>query len=512
MSTARSPRRPALRASALAIALFLALITITASLAPLASAAPQVVGTPVATSAARPSASATGTAASSAQPTGSASASASASGTATGTPTATRSGTATPTPTDPCTPGGRCVPPGKSQECLVLQKVWAWRNMTTNAYLPVDLRPYFQDRFGSKYDASSFPSSMHNVSDLNALFGDETWSLFAKQGAFFNQKQAGCNAPRQKYFTTWAFVDMVAFFKSKGDPCSSDANMQICASTLDQRAESIMGDLNNSTYCDVAPEYNATGQLYVKQLQEHPFRSTLPTCISGDTIEADIGRCGWYTQYGACMNKDKCPSLPKDLLDQCDQIIKTYVKKSTTSDDSTDDTKKSKLPVTAIVVGSIAGVIAIGGVLALARTRKTANVFKTLGRSIGRTLHRGTSRAAMPPPPPMHPAPPPTPAMAVAAVPLAVPAATATGTPAPAALQGFVDQFGNPVAPEVAASYMSYHAQQAQATGGSPMLSTMAAVPTMPEPTQQHPGAGTVAEPLMATPPPSQPGTGTQRH
>ncbi|KAI9216697.1 hypothetical protein BC828DRAFT_400846 [Blastocladiella britannica] len=114
--------------------------------------------------------------------------------------------TATPKP-DPCA-AGRCKPPGKSQECLLVQKVYSFRSFSNLTYLPVDVRPYFAARFPDLYKADKFPASIQNASDFLNLYGNEPWSLWSQGFESFNLLQAGCAMPRQRWYMTWTLVDI----------------------------------------------------------------------------------------------------------------------------------------------------------------------------------------------------------------------------------------------------------------------------------------------------------------
>ncbi|KAJ3362496.1 hypothetical protein GGF31_001570 [Allomyces arbusculus] len=320
---------------------------------------------------------------------------ASASGSATPAASASSATTTAPsvvpsTTSDPCS-SGRCVPPGKKQECLVLNKVWAWRALSSPVYLPVDVRGYFADRFTAKYDPAVFPTSLRNASDLVDLFGSAPWSLFATQGTAYMTAQAGCKVPRQRYYLTAAMADLVLYYKQKGDPCSVDAQLNVCAETWDDRAASIQGDLGNSTYCpNQSPEFLAAGARYVQAMKAHPFRSTDSSCLSGLAIEKDVGHCGWYSEYATCLHADSCADMPGSLRVRCPQVLATYSSSLNddvkASDSSSADSDKKSSHVTAIVLGVIAALIVGAGFFALRRARgkRQGSLTSTIARTVGR--------------------------------------------------------------------------------------------------------------------------------
>ncbi|KNE62802.1 hypothetical protein AMAG_07983 [Allomyces macrogynus ATCC 38327] len=367
--------------------------------APTAAPAPaSKPGSPIALPGASPAPSAAPTAAAPSSDAAPAATNSAASAAASAIPAASAS-SATPTApsvvpsatSDPCS-SGRCVPPGKKQECLVLNKVWAWRALSSPVYLPVDVRGYFADRFTAKYDPAVFPTSLRNASDLVDLFGNAPWSLFATQGTAYMTAQAGCKIPRQRYYLTAAMADLVLFYKQKGDPCSVDAQLNLCADTWDDRAASIQGDLSNTTYCpNQSPEFLAAGAKYVQTMKVHPFRSTDSSCLSGLAIEKDVGHCGWYSEYATCLHADSCADMPGSLRVRCPQILATYSASQNddakASDSAGGDSTKQSGHVTAIVLGVIAALIVGAGFFALRRARGkrqeslTSKIARTVGRN-----------------------------------------------------------------------------------------------------------------------------------
>ncbi|KAJ3363334.1 hypothetical protein GGF31_000999 [Allomyces arbusculus] len=325
------------------------------------------------------------------------------------TPTSSGDSTATPTATpdvDPCDTG-RCTPPNLKTECILLEKLGGL-NAFKGVYLPVDVRPYFRDRFPGKYDDSVFPSELKNITDFQNLFGNMPWSYPTNNADFYNEKTAGCKLPDQRYYITWVYVDMVDYFKNtKKDACSVGASMPVCATTFDQRVLVVNATLNNVTMCSGPAEYKAKGQAYLKQLQTHPFRSTdTTTCVSGDTIEKGGQTCGYYGQFSACLHADTCTDLASDLRSQCPTVLQNWAKANNPSvfnNGSSSDGSSSKFPVGAVVIGVVAAGVVIVGLVSLARTRaKSASLMKTLGRTLGRVTRSRTTlrRPAQEPPVP----------------------------------------------------------------------------------------------------------------
>ncbi|KAI9216508.1 hypothetical protein BC828DRAFT_393443 [Blastocladiella britannica] len=315
--------------------------------------------------------------------------------TASKTDSTSASATATPTE-DPCQ-DGRCQPPGKSQDCLVINKAWNFRRFTPTAYLPIDLRAYFKDRFPLSYPGSNFPAEMRNASDLVNLWGVESWSLFSTKFDEYSTNQAGCQLLRQRWMQTWNLVDLYQYYQSKGDPCSgSGPILNVCAATFDERADSVAMDWNNATFCNGATEQRKLGTDYVTKLRTHPYRSDGPGCVSGNDVEGELNKCGYYTESGACLMASTCPNLDPAVVAVCPQRLaglSKLINPSGKVDGSGSSSSNSGL--TTIVVAAVVVVALVGGLIALISTRrKSGGIIQTLGRTMARVTTLGRNNTA----------------------------------------------------------------------------------------------------------------------
>ncbi|KNE67908.1 hypothetical protein AMAG_12625 [Allomyces macrogynus ATCC 38327] len=295
---------------------------------------------------------------------------------------------------DPCKEG-RCVPKGKKVECLVLSKIWTLRTLT-NAYLPVDVRPYFQDRFAEKYDPTVFPSNFTDITMFMNLWGSGKWSLVSNEVDFYNERMAGCKLPDQRYYISAFLVDIITFFKNKQDPCSVDSVFPICAATMDARAALVQSNLDNATLCNMPAEYKAKGAQYVTTLKTSVMRSSnADTCLSGDTIEGGMGKCGYWSQFSACVRADSCTDLDPVVKSQCPTIITNWKKQylpNAISGTLSSSSDSSPVPVAGIIMGVAAAGIVVVAFVAMNRSRsksgESPSALKSLGRSLSRTIGR----------------------------------------------------------------------------------------------------------------------------
>ncbi|KAJ3369583.1 hypothetical protein GGF31_005100 [Allomyces arbusculus] len=316
-------------------------------------------------------------------------------------PTSNNKATPSPTSTDdedpendPCKEG-RCVPKGKKVECLVLSKIWTLSTLT-NAYLPVDVRPYFQERFAEKYDPAVFPSNFTDISMFMNLWGSGKWSLVSNEVDFYNERMAGCKLPDQRYYISAFLVDIVTYFKNKQDPCSVDSVFPICATTMDARAALVQSNLDNTTLCNMPAEYKAKGAQYVTMLKTSVMRSSnADTCLSGDTIEGGMGKCGYWSQFSACVRADSCTDLDPVVKSQCPTIITNWKKQylpNAISGTSSSSSDSSPVPVAGIIMGVAAAGIVVVAFVAMNRSRSKSgaspSALKSLGRSLSRTIGR----------------------------------------------------------------------------------------------------------------------------
>ncbi|KAI9149803.1 hypothetical protein H9P43_009982 [Blastocladiella emersonii ATCC 22665] len=324
--------------------------------------------------------------------------------------TSQQSSSAAPTATlDPCA-DGRCVPEGKNRECLLLEKVWMYKEFK-GLYLPLDLSAYFADRFADKYTKveKQFPKDLVNASYFLDFFGGKPYSLLGDEFKYFNLRQAGCQLPTHRWYLYWLAVDMYDFYQARQDPCSSGGTLRLCGATLDERANQVAADFANTTYCNGPAEYKAKGEEYIKQLKSHRFRAASEPCVSGDMVEADQKHCGYYSEFGACVNADKCPDLDPDLKKRCPDVIKNFNSQfnAAATADGVTKTDEKTFPWVPVIIGGGAFLIVAGGLVSLRMTRRKsgAGLVATLGRTFGRTTARpgtGTAGGSAPAAPPVN--------------------------------------------------------------------------------------------------------------
>ncbi|KAJ3361719.1 hypothetical protein GGF32_007043 [Allomyces javanicus] len=269
-------------------------------------------------------------------PTGSNSASAkpSATGSATGsaTPTATNSGNSTnkpatttvnkpgsntdltPTlkPDDPCE-DGVCDIKNRGT-CLMLEKTGVCKAFS-GMYLPLNLRDYFDAKFPLK-KPDTIPDNVGNATTFDNLFSMANYGYFGKYSKQYMLLEAACESPNQRWFRTWVCIQMIQWYAAKGNPCSTGLAPKICGSTLDDRANSIEGDIKNKTTCTGAsnPIVLDIGTKYVQSIRTLPWRSASAadtSCIAGPNNEADGAAkyCG-YSQFAVCTTRTLCPTAP----------------------------------------------------------------------------------------------------------------------------------------------------------------------------------------------------------
>ncbi|KAI9217831.1 hypothetical protein BC828DRAFT_408148 [Blastocladiella britannica] len=177
--------------------------------------------------------------------------------------------------------------------------------------------------------------------------------------------------PRQRWYMTWTLVDIYFFFQAANDPCSAGGPaLNVCAATFDERATAAQLDFSNSTFCNGPKEYQDTEQKYLTTLKTHPFRSTASDCVSGNVIEGDLGKCGYYTESGACFMRSSCPNLNVNVSSQCPMYItnfqNSYDPASTVPGTGTTSSSKT----VAIVIGVGVAAVVVGLLMALMYSRR----------------------------------------------------------------------------------------------------------------------------------------------
>ncbi|KNE73353.1 hypothetical protein AMAG_17504 [Allomyces macrogynus ATCC 38327] len=228
------------------------------------------------------------------------------------------------------------------------------------------------------------------------LWGSGKWSLVSNEVDFYNERMAGCKLPDQRYYISAFLVDIITYFKNKQDPCSVDSVFPICATTMDARAALVQSNLDNATLCNMPAEYKAKGAQYVTTLKTSVMRSSnADTCLSGDTIEGGMGKCGYWSQFSACVRADSCTDLDPVVKSQCPTIITNWKKQylpNAISGTSSSSSSSSPVPVAGIIMGVAAAGIVVVAFVAMNRSRSKSgaspSALKSLGRSLSRTIGR----------------------------------------------------------------------------------------------------------------------------
>lgn len=248
---------------------------------------------------------------------------------------------------------GRCKPAGQTVECIWVEKTQMFQDFK-GVYLPVDLRPFFSERFPKSYSKVSFPSQMSGVEDFIGVFSGRDFSVASIGYEEYNILWSGCSLPSQRWYISALFYDMHDFFLQRNEECArASVKPNLCAKTMMERALMVEKDIKNQTLCNINDSKKAEN--YMNMLKTY---TDTANCIPGENIEGQNKQCGYYSQYGACMHQSEC-NLEQSLVEKCPKILLR----------SESSTQNWVLPVVVSIIGILFLMV---GFVALIRLRRTS--------------------------------------------------------------------------------------------------------------------------------------------